>query len=271
MSKRNHRNRKTSSNGSRQFSAWGDENVDIVLGCPNRCRYCYAKAAAKLYGRIQADYEWGTTYHRQREGRVQKRWKNYGTVRFPTTHDIPPEFLEACVAVVRNLLAAGNRVIICSKPRLECIKRLCTEFADYRARIEFRFTITAMNDAVLRYWEPGAPDFKERLACLKYAHRKGLRTSVNVEPMLDAPNVVKLFRRLTPHVSVFINIGKMMRVRCCVQPRTRREEAAVRRIEENQADDRIREIYEALKDEPLVRWGRSISKVLGLKKPRKCG
>jgi DNA repair photolyase len=128
-----------------------------------------------------------------------------------------------------------------------------------------------MDDTILDFWEPGAPDFKERLACLKHAYRKGFRTSVNIEPMLDVPNVVKLFRQLTPYVNVFINIGMMERVGPNVQPKTQREKAAVRRIEENQTDDKIREIYQALKDEPLARWGRSISKVLGLRRPKKCG
>lgn len=136
--------------------ACGDKNVNIVLGCPNRRRYCYARAAAKCYGKIRNLDEWGTTYFRLRQrSPVDKHWKNYGTVRFPTTHDITPEFLEECVAVIRNLLAGGNRVIICSKPRLDCIRRLCQDFAGNQANVEFRFTIGAMDDNILRSWEPG--------------------------------------------------------------------------------------------------------------------
>ncbi|MFC1597207.1 hypothetical protein ACFL5Q_04610 [Planctomycetota bacterium] len=270
MSDRNRGNRKTPSNGSRRFSAWGDKNANIVLGCPNRCRYCYAKAAAKLYGRIQADEEWGTTYHRLQSqtgiGEVSGE-----TVRFPTTHDITPRFLEDCVITLKELLAAGNRVIICSKPRLEVIKCLCKEFANDRANIQFRFCITAMDDTILGFWEPGAPDFNERLACLRHVYRKGYRTSVNIEPMLDSPNVVKLFRRVVPYVNVFVNIDKMRPVTSNGQPRTRREEAAIRRIQENQTNDRIHAIYEALRGEPLVRWGRWIRKDLGLKKAKKSG
>ena len=271
MSSRNHRNRQDSSNGSGHFSPWGDRNVNIVLGCPNRCRYCYARAAAKCRGRIRDLDEWGTTHFQLGATPVDKGWKNYGAVRFPTTHDITPEFLEECITVARNLLASGNHVIVCSKPRLDCIRRLCCEFADNRRSIEFRFTIGAMDDDVLRYWEPGAPGFRERFDSLRYASGRGFDTSVNIEPMLDAPNVMKLFRRLSPYVNVFINIGKMLRVRYCVQSRTRRDEAAVRRIEDNQSDDRIREIYEDLKDEPLVRWAPSIREVVGLKTPKKCG
>jgi len=252
--------------------AWGDKNVNIVLGCPNRCRYCYARAMAKCYGRIRDRDEWGTTYFRLgQKGLVHKRWTDFGTARFPTTHDITPEFLEECVAVVRNLLAGGNRVTVCSKPRLDCIRRLCREFADNRESLEFRFTIGAMDDDILRFWEPGAPGFKERFDSLKLAFRKGFRVSVNIEPMLDAPRIMKLFRKLAPYGNVFINIGIMRNIRQNTQPRTQEEEAKVRRIEENQADDRIRAIYEDLKGEPLVRWSPEIRKVLGIENPKPCG
>ena len=186
--------------------AWGNKKVNIVLGCPNRCRYCYARAAAKRYGRIRDLDEWGTTYFRLGKSKVNKGWKNHGTVRFPTTHDITPEFLEESVTVVRNLLAGGNRVIVCSKPRLDCIERLCREFADNRDRLEFRFTIGAMDDAILRFWEPGAPGFKERFDSLKLAFRKGFqrqrehRANARCPQCLEAvPKTRSLRQRLHQH------------------------------------------------------------------------
>jgi hypothetical protein len=38
----------------------------------------------------------------------------------------------------------------------------------------------------------------------------------------------------------------------------------VRQIEDGQADDKVRAIYAALKDEPKVRWKDSYKQVLGL-------
>ena len=93
--------------------------------------------------------------------------------------------------MIRNLLTGGNSVIVCSKPRLDCIKRLCQEFADDKSYLEFRFTIGAMDDRILHYWEPGAPNFKERFDSLKLAFRKGFAVSVNIEPMLDAPQRIE--------------------------------------------------------------------------------
>jgi DNA repair photolyase len=156
-------------------------------------------------------------------------------------------------------------VLVVSKPHLVCIQRICEEFTQYKDRILFRFTIGAYDNAVLAFWEPGAPTFEERLACLQLAHRSGFRTSVSAEPMLDAPNVVNLFHKLAPFVTDSIWIGKLNRARANIWDRSPEVEAAIQRIEANQADDKIRGIYQALKDEPLVRWKESVKKVIGLK------
>jgi hypothetical protein len=99
---------------------------------------------------------------------------------------------------------------------------------------------------------------------LQLAFGSGFKTSVSVEPMLDAPNVIALFRRLAPFVTDSIWLGKLNRARACIWERPPEVEAAIQRIEENQTDDKIRGIYEVLKDEPLVRWKESVKKVIGL-------
>ena len=100
--------------------------------------------------------EWANPQLRQKEV-AKKRRKAKGRIMFPTSHDITPQFLDHCVTVLRKLLAAGNEVLIVTKPHLDCIERLCRELAEYREKIVFRFTIGAMDDELLRFWEPGAP------------------------------------------------------------------------------------------------------------------
>ena len=128
----------------------------------------------------------------------------------------------------------------------------------------FRFTIGAYDNRILGFWEPGAPTFQERLACLRYAFENGFTTSISMEPMLDAPNAVKLFHRLAPYVTDSIWLGKLNRARNCVGKRTPEVEAAICRIEANQSDEKIRAIYDALRHEPKVRWKDSVRKVIGL-------
>lgn len=242
---------------------WSVESVNILLGCAHKCRYCYARANAVRRKQIPNFQVWGESYLMLREKEVRKRRKDAGgTVMFPTTHDILPEFLEPCLTVIGSILEAGNRLLIVSKPHLECIEAVCREFAGYREKILFRFTIGAMDHAILKYWEPGAPTFQERLASLKHAHGQGFATSVSCEPMLDSRNVVGLFHALAPYVTDSIWIGKLNGIDYRVEPGT--DPKAIRRIKDGQTDERVREIYAALKDQPKVKWKESFKEVLGL-------
>ena len=243
---------------------WAVENVNCMAGCSHGCLYCYAKSMARRFKRAKSDADWAKP--RVKPKQVNRKQQAVGgTVMFPTTHDIVPEFIEPCVTVLSNLLKAGNRVLVVSKPHLICIKRLCKDFTSYKNRILFRFTIGAYENKLLQFWEPGAPKFEERLASLKHAHSNGFMTSVSIEPMLDTPNVVSLFHKLAPFVTDSIWLGKLNRARTCIWERPPEVEAAIQRIEANQTDDKIRAIYQVLKDEPLVRWKESVKKVIGLK------
>jgi len=234
---------------------WADTNVNCVRGCTHRCRYCYARAFALRFGRIASAKEWGTTYNSENwTEALKKRSPTKGIVMFPSSHDITLEHLRVCLATARRILQAGNRLLVVSKPQLYCINAL---MADARLlqrtdNLTFRFTITADDDRLLRYWEPGAPLFAERLKCLQQAHYRGFSTSVSIEPMLDSRNIVRLFHTVKPFVTDTIWIGKMNRIRHYVIPGTR--EKSIREIEEGQKDERILRIYAALKNEPKVRW-----------------
>jgi DNA repair photolyase len=249
---------------------WSVESVNILLGCAHKCRYCYARANALRRRQIPNLQVWGESYLTLREKEVQKRRKNVGgTVMFPSTHDILPQFLKPSLTVIGKILEAGNRLLIVSKPHLECIQAICREFAGYRDEVLFRFTIGAMDNTILEYWEPGAPSFQQRLASLKYAYQDGFATSVSCEPMLDSQQVAELFHTLAPYVTDSIWIGKLNGIDYRVEPGT--DPQAVQRIRDGQTDRRVRAIYAALKDEPKVKWKESFKKVLGLELARAPG
>ena len=92
---------------------------------------------------------------------------------------------------------------------LECIKRQCDALLFFKEEIFFRFTIGAMDDKVLSYWEPTAPSNKERKQPLAFAYNQGFNTSVDIEPMLDSPNIKDLVEERLPIVNDVIWIGKM--------------------------------------------------------------
>jgi len=243
---------------------WSVASVNFHNGCKNRCRYCYAKADALRYKRIDHHDEWGTTYCTTREKDVRKKQKKYdGVVMVPSTHDLWPENLDDAMTVIGNLLEVGNRVLVVSKPLPECIDVLCDEFDG--SGLEFRFSIGARSDEVLRYWEPGAPSFKERVYCLARAWRCGFETSVSCEPLLDADDLDGLFATVAPFITDSFWIGMMNRMKSRVPPPETEEDVFYwDMIEEGQTRENILSIYSQFHDSKLIRWKDSCKKVLGL-------
>jgi hypothetical protein len=201
---------------------------------------------ARRFGRVE---DWSKPVLRAEKVNASKA---KGTIMFPSSHDIEQDFLEPCVDALGKLLASGNRVLIVSKPHLECIQRICAEFPQYRTQITFRFTIGSQDSTVLKFWEPGAPPFEERLACLRHAFDAGYQTSVSAEPMLDA-GAVELFHRLSPLVTDKVWVGPLNRARRCIVD-WQEIDAEIRQIEANQTKAKLLAIYEALKHEPKIAW-----------------
>jgi DNA repair photolyase len=107
-----------------------------------------------------------------------------------------------------NILKAGNDVLVVTKPHLEAIKKICDLLPQYKDRILFRFTIGSIDTSVLKFWEPNAPAFEERLESLKHAFHSGYSTSVSCEPMLDE-QMDNLIEAILPYVTDSIWLGKM--------------------------------------------------------------
>ena len=242
---------------------WAVAEINCCLGCPHGCRYCYARYDLVERRRILTSEQWPMS--RTVTEDVDHIHPLYpGQVMFPTAHDIVPENLAACMTVLDNLLAAGNKVLVVSKPHLDCIHTLCARFADMRDRLLFRFTITARDPKILQLWEPGAPGYAERRACLEYALHAGFATSVSVEPILDMQDVVAMVHELLPFISHSIWLGKMNKI----DQRVAIDSAAMRNgvelLKKGQDDAQIVRIYNKLKENTKVRWKDSIKEVVGL-------
>lgn len=247
----------------RGTAEWAVATVDCCTGCPHGCRYCYARHdLVERRRRVPAEQWQSIEILGEEVTRVQPLYP--GQVMFPAHHDIVPENLAACRTVIRNLLRTGNRVLVVSKPHLSCVEYLCREFRPYRERLLFRFTITARDPEILRFWEPRAPGYAERRACLEHAFRQGFATSVSVEPMLDTADVVAMVHELLPFASHSIWLGKMNRIGERVQGETAALRAEIERIEKGQDDEHIQHIYRQLRDIPAIRWKESIKIVVGL-------
>jgi len=190
---------------------------------------------------------------------------------FTAAHDIVPENIESCVKVLKKLVAAGNNVLVVSKPHLDCIQRLCQEFYSDRDRILFRFTITTRDSEILDIWECGAPEYQERLMCLRSAFERGFATSVSIEPMLHREDVVAMVRELLPFVTQSVWIGKMNKINRRVVEVSEQVEGEIERIQRGQSDEQIHLLYQELQSIDKIRWKESIKEVLGLTLPTQAG
>ncbi len=242
---------------------WAVANIDCCTGCSHGCRYCYARYDAVVRKKTVEAADWEKPVVRIED--VERDFPLYlGQVMFPTTHDIFPSNLQACAQVLERLIASGNMVLVVSKPHPDCITYLCRRFAKARNQILFRFTITANDDKILRFWEPAAPSYEERMESLRHAFQMQFQTSVSIEPILDSKNVVQLVEDLSPLVTHSIWLGKMNKIAKRVVCDSKEMEQELQRIRRGQTQEKIAQIHGRIQDNPLIRWKESIKEVVGL-------
>jgi hypothetical protein len=189
---------------------------------------------------------------------------NYGTVMFPSTHDITPKNLSEYLCVLRKLLDVGNNVLIVSKPHWSCITVICEAYDNYKEQITFRFTIGSTENSILELWEPKAPNFDERLACLEYAYHRGYRTSVSCEPFLDS-YPAHVYEAVSPYLRGSFWLGKVRNFDSRVDLTGVTDEQKHRYVEplkKLQQDSFVKSVAGILKDKPFVKFKDSIRKVV---------
>lgn len=243
---------------------WADKTINIASGCENNCHYCYAKHMAIRFKR-KTNENWKLPEINQKK--VNNSYQNTDkTIMFPSSHDITPSNLNESIHFISTHMKANNKLLIVSKPRFECIKAICDEFMDYRENILFRFTIGSANNEVLRFWEPFAPDFNERLESLIYAYNLGYKTSISCEPMLDN-DIDSVIRQVKDYVTDSIWLGKVNRLKVILRQSGVTEEIIFQKadeLNEQQNDNNIFQLYERYQNDPLIKWKESIKKVVGI-------
>ena len=244
---------------------WADQTINIIRGCACDCLGCYAASRANRFKEV-APGQWPVESLNERafNAKVPKGKK---LTMFPSTHNISPEFLEPCETKIRQILDSGSDILIVLKPWLKVVTSTCERFEKDKEHIIFRFTIGSTDNAVLKFWEPGAPTYEERLACLQYAFEQGFETSVSCEPWWGG-DIDHLIAELRGYVTDSIWVGKMNQGKARIKVNGHWAPEVEAKYDELMAcysDDNIRAIYERYKDDPLIRWKESIAKVIGIK------
>ena len=241
---------------------WAEVTENISRGCSNNCLYCYAASYANRF-KLKARSEWEHEEFTKRAA-ITSYPARKGVVMFPSSHDITPFNVEACIRFAKLMLKKGNNLLIVSKPRLECIRLVLKELNEFKEQILFRFTIGTLTDDISLMWEPGAPLPSERIEALSLARASGFRTSVSIEPMLeDAAGAIAVVEAVRPFVTDTIWIGKMNKVRLRVKSEDPAIQKAVDKVTtELQSDESIMTLYRHFKDDLMIRWKDSIKDVV---------
>lgn len=240
---------------------WAEVNENICVGCPNDCLYCYsAERMSRL--KVRPRENWSQERLTKKASRKSYPARN-GVVMFPSTHDITPFNVEDYIRVAKLILEKGNKLLIVSKPRLECMRRLLFELAPFKGQILFRFTIGTVLDSVSRLWEPGAPLPAERVESLKLARAFDFQTSISIEPMLaGVESTIAVVDEVRPYVTDTIWIGKMNKVNLRVDATDPVIKHAVDGILEMQNDYQIMRLFRFYEADQMIRWKDSIKVVL---------
>ena len=185
---------------------------------------------------------------------------------FPTSHDISMDNVWPCIETLRRLIDAGNDILIVSKPDPKCIKLLCEQFENEKAPILFRFTIGSANENTLKFWEPGAPSFNERLSALRHAYEQGFQTSISCEPMLDN-EIGKVIEAVLPYVTDAVWLGRANNLRQNLAlncPDNAEVMAMADRLLAEQTDEYLRELHRRYCSNPKIKFKDSIKIAVGL-------
>jgi len=250
--------------GTGEWAGWG---CNLCRHCKHGCLYCYQAASDLENGRIKNREEWLNMVLVEKELDLPPK-KLDAPIMLPTGHDLFPEHMDDTIRFLSKWLAVGNEFLIVTKPHLECVKRMCDELADYKSQILFRFTIGSTSDADLKFWEPNAPLFNERLDSLKYAFEHGFKTSVSSEPMLGGRETARvLYDALVPYVTDAIWFGKMNKIDGKfgrVKITSMDVQVRVDNIKRLQSNTEIMMLYNDMKDKPKIKWKESIKRIAGL-------
>jgi len=184
--------------------------VNLYKGCPHGCKYCYAPSC------LQRDRESFHANFGPRDNVVKLIQKDLiemseahdtRTVLFCFTCDpYPGDYHDNIpTQMALELFKAYNQPFqLLTKGGMKAAR----DFHLYKKTDAFATTLTLLDEAASLEWEPGAPLPLDRIASLRKAKEKGIRTWVSFEPVIDPEQVYKMYDMTKGFVDLY-KIGKL--------------------------------------------------------------
>lgn len=193
---------------------WSEYSFNFSTGCTWGCEYCYAKGMAKRFKQISNEKDWVIMRSRPRPSFSPNK-KVEGVIMTPTSHDLTKDNLHLAKKYYLQLLEAGNKLLIVSKPQKNIILELSDHLENFKNtdQLTWRFSITTMDENLKKIFEPKAPGISHRFEVLEEMFERGWNTSLSIEPFLDDSVFIILAMGL-PLVREKIWIGIMNKQYC---------------------------------------------------------
>ena len=178
-----------------------DLAANLYAGCSHGCSYCYAPAALRRKAEAFVQAAPRKDLIRQ----IEKEAPNYAgqEVHLCFTCD-PYQPIETEHRLTRQTLDIFTRhqvrARILTKGGARCLEDL-DRLKENGAIVGA--TLTFINDADSRQWEPAAALPEERMGALKTLHAAGIETWASLEPVIDPEQSLEIIRRTHPFVDTF--------------------------------------------------------------------
>jgi len=181
--------------------------LNIYKGCDHRCEYCFAPLATHA---VRDEFCKPTTrkddFLKKLEAEA-KKLKPSDPVLLCFTCD-PYCLLDTEKQLTRSAIQIlhryGHHIHILTKGGRRAIRDLDL----MTPNDAFSTTLTCLDEATSRKWEPGAATPADRIETARQFHDAGIPTWVSLEPVLDPDVALEIIRRTHTYVDLF-KVGKL--------------------------------------------------------------
>ncbi len=183
--------------------------LNLYTGCAHGCKYCYApKATFKTTEVFRSEVAPRKDILKALEKAVPKYGGNKAAVLLCFTCDpYPPA---PCQDVTREALEILEKNNVKAQILTKGGPRALRDF-DILARNRgwsFGTTLSFSNDEMRKRWEPYAANVDDRIGTIIEAKKRGIKTWVSVEPVIDADEALGVIDALCKYVDLW-KVGKL--------------------------------------------------------------
>jgi DNA repair photolyase len=194
-------------------------------GCAHGCRYCFGPKTSHIspeefripqprVGDILEDLDRDLQLLSQHDGplsvKLGNRWEDilrpfpHVLLMFDCDPYSPPG---GDLSLTRTILAKFNQYAVPFKVLTKAGRKAVADFDLYGRDDWFGISLTFLNEADTKYWEPGASSASDRLSALQEAHDRGIKTWISMEAVIDQKQAISLIEAI--QFVDFIYVGKV--------------------------------------------------------------